>query len=140
MIRKTFLAAALTLGAVGLLGSVAELGRAADPAAAPYVHIVIFRLKPDAPKGQADALIADAHSMLRKIPTVRDLRAGKPAEQATPEHAKKDYQVGLVLLFDDFAGLKTYLDHPLHTQYVDKHLKFVDMQKLDVFDFVNRGK
>jgi hypothetical protein len=143
MIRHSILAAGLALVAMLLYGSLASRGRTADASVsgkAPYVHVVIFKLKADAPRGTADALVADADTLLRKIPTVRDIRAGKPAEMATPEYAKKDYQVGLVVLFDDYNGLKTYLDHPLHLQYVEKHLQHVELPQLQVFDFVSAKK
>ena len=46
------------------------------------VHTVIFYLKEDAPSGTADAILADCHEMLAKIPTVRHLKAGRPLEKA----------------------------------------------------------
>ncbi|HMC87975.1 MAG TPA: Dabb family protein [Gemmataceae bacterium] len=145
MIRKTVLAAAL-LG----LGAGAGLPDPARPAlnpenpavgkTAPFVHCVIFHLKKDAPAGEADQLIADAHELLRPIPSVRDLRAGKPAVKEKPDNAKTDYQVGLLVLFDDVEGLNTYLNHPRHLQYVERHGKHIDMTKLGVYDFVDQKK
>ena len=116
----------------------AEAGQAAGGQAASYVHTVIFHLKKDAPEGEAQALIADAHELLSKIPSVRGLRIGRPAAQGTPDLAKKDFQVGLLVLFDDFAGLKTYLDHPLHTEFLKRHGEF--WEKVPVYDFVNQMK
>lgn len=109
--------------------------RAADP---PYVHAVIFYLKKDAPKSEVQKLIADSHELLAKIPTVKKLWVGRQAEMATPEYAVKDFQVGLLVLFDDFAGLKTYLDHPLHTEFLKRHGEF--WEKVPVYDFVNQMK
>src|SRR5256885_1804924 len=63
-----------------------------DKADAPYVHCVIFTLKKDAPKDEAKALVADAHELLAKIPTVRSLKIGPPAEKSTPTFAVTDYQ------------------------------------------------
>jgi len=105
--------------------------------AANFVHTVIFYLKKDAPAGEADDLIADAHSMLAKIPTVRELRIGRPSEKSTPGFGVKDYHVGLMILFDNAEGLQTYDQHPLHKQYVEKHLKFID--KVLVYDFEHKG-
>lgn len=102
--------------------------------AANYNHVVIFYLKKDAPKSQADAMVADAHELLSKIPTVRSLKIGPPAEKATPKFAVNDYQLALVITVDDFDGLKAYLDHPQHTKYVDKHEKHLD--KVLVYDFI----
>ncbi|HLN28478.1 MAG TPA: Dabb family protein [Gemmataceae bacterium] len=106
--------------------------------APPYVHVVVFYLNKDAPKEEADALVADAHELLQGIPTVRELRAGKPADMASPGLSKKDYAAALCVLFDDADGLNTYLKHPMHLKYVEKHMKHVDREKLLVFDFVNQ--
>jgi len=101
-----------------------------------FAHTVIFWLKKEAPAGEADALIADAHTLLAKIPSVRGLRAGKPANPGTPQYAVKDYQVGLLVLFDDQAGLEAYLKHPLHDQYVQKHGDH--LEKVVVYDFIDK--
>jgi hypothetical protein len=111
---------------------------AADDPKAPYVHSVIFYLKKDAPKDEGKALIADAHELLAKIPTVRMIKIGPPAEKSTPEVAKMDYQIGLLVLFDNYDGLKTYLDHPLHVKYVENHMKHIE--KVLVYDFENAKK
>jgi hypothetical protein len=101
---------------------------------APFVHTVVFYLKKDAPATETDALIADTQKLLAKIPSVRDIRVGKPADKATPV-AIKDYQLGLIVLFDDVEGLHTYLDHPLHKEYVANHEK--NFEKVVVYDFVS---
>ena len=146
MLRKSGLCLAIVVVGFGLWSALSftaqtadETGKqAAKPGKAPYVHTVIFSLKKDAPDKAVEGLIADAHHMLAKIPTVRDLRAGRPAEKATPKYASKDYQVGLVIFFDDFEGLETYLEHPLHREYVEKHGGSIDLEKLRVYDFVNQ--
>jgi hypothetical protein len=108
-------------------------------AATPFVHTVIFYLKADAPSGTADDIIADCHGSLAKISTVRLLRAGKPAEGSGPP-TKKDYAVGLTILFDDAAGFKTYADSPEHRKFVMKYLKFFDAPKMAIYDFVDAKK
>lgn len=107
-------------------------------AAAPYVHTVIFHLKKDAPQDAATSAIADCHALLTKIPTVRELRVGRPAEKSTPDVSVKDYQFGLVVLFDDYDGLDKYLVHPKHVEFVNKHLK--NVEKVLVYDFINQPK
>jgi hypothetical protein len=146
--RKTLVVAILAI--CGLAGWLGLSGRArtanADEKAGaekapPLVHTVILYLKKDAPEGEVDALIADAHELLRPIPSVRDLRAGKPAENPKPDNfTKNDYQVGLLVLFDNLAGLDAYLKHPMHLKFVDKHKKYIDFDKLLVYDFVNQKK
>jgi hypothetical protein len=105
-----------------------------------YVHAVIFHVKKDAPKDEVDALIRDAHEMLRPIPSVRELRVGRPADTATPGFANKAYQVGLLILFDDAEGLLAYHHHPMHVKYVEKHLPHLEMEKLMVYDFAHQQK
>jgi hypothetical protein len=131
----------LLLAVVAGLGLCAYQGRpvtAADKADAPFVHCVIFYLKKDAPKDEPKALADDATALLAKIPTVRMVKIGPPSDKSTPKVGVTDYQVGLLVLFDDAAGLKTYLDHPLHLKYVEKHEKHID--KVLVYDFVNTAK
>jgi hypothetical protein len=129
---------AVLAGIVVLSNSLPQPGRAADKADAPYVHCVVFYLKKDAPKDEGKALISDAFELLAKIPSVRLIKAGLPAQMATPKVAVSDYQVGLLVLFDNYDGLKLYLDHPLHTKYVDRHEKH--LEKVLVYDFINQGK
>jgi hypothetical protein len=107
--------------------------------ATPFVHTVIFYLKADAPSGVADELVADCHNMLGKIPTVRMLRAGKPAEGSSGP-TKKDYAVGLMILFDNAQDFKTYADHPEHRKLVQKYLKYFEPTKLAIYDFVDAKK
>ncbi len=146
MIRK-----AVVLGILALIGTVGWAGhswsaRGSDPAGLPQanasalVHVVIFQLKKDAPEGEADALIADANEMLRSIPTVRELRVGKPADVTRTAPGKREFSVGLEILFDDRDGLKTYSDHPMHMKYAQKHLPYVDTDKLMVFDFITQKR
>jgi len=127
---------ALWLGTLAVSSSSAKAQISAK--SPPFAHAVIFYLKADAPSGEADAVIADCHSMLSTIPTVRELRAGKPAEKEKPDNAKKDYQVGLLVMFDDLKGLETYIDHPQHKEFVAKHGKFIDREKLSVYDFADQ--
>jgi hypothetical protein len=103
---------------------------------APYVHAVLIQLKKEAAEGAAEELAADAYRLLSKIKTVRGLWAGKPAVKATPEFAVKDYQVGLLVLFDDFDGLQKYLDDPLHKQFGQRYEKII--ANVRVYDFLHQ--
>lgn len=87
------------------------------------VHVVILKLKPDSPQSEVQSLIDETYSQLAKIKTVRGVWAGKPAAKGTPDVAATDYTVALGFVFDDADGLKKYLDDPVHTKFVDKHLK-----------------
>jgi hypothetical protein len=96
------------------------------------VHVVILTVKSDSPDGEAQSVIDDANSQLAKIKGVRGLWAGKPSANGIST-ANTDYTVALVLLFDDSTGLKNYFTDPVHTKFVDKHMKL--WQTPLVFDF-----
>jgi hypothetical protein len=138
--------AAVVLVALASASWDAEPKSAPDPAkeaaAAPYVHCVVFRLKKDAPKDEADTIVADCHDLLEKIPTVRVLKVGRPAaeDKSSGKVATRDYDVALMILFDDFTGLKTYIDHEKHLKFVENHGKYFEMEKLQVFDFQDEKK
>ena len=132
---------AFTIVAVGVLFTVrgddasGQAGKAAQP---PYVHNVIFYLKKDTPPAKLEAMIADCHSVLGKISGVRGVWAGRPAEKATPDFIVKDYQLGLLVLFDNYEGLKTYLDEPTHLKFVETYMPIIE--KVQVYDYMNQAK
>jgi hypothetical protein len=136
MKRLLFLVVALV--GIVLIDRAFQPAVAADKTDAPFVHTVIFYLKKDAPKDATKGMIADATELLGKIPSVRSVKIGPPSEKTTPKVGVTDYQLGLLVLFDDAAGLKTYLDHPLHLKYVEKHEKHIE--KVLVYDFQNQSK
>jgi hypothetical protein len=115
----------------------AEGKAAAKPA---FTHVVVFYLTKDAPKEEADSIIADCHDMLAKISSVRDLKAGKPSDKGAPMVSRTDYHVGLLVLFDNADGMKAYLDDKLHQDFIAKHGKYFDREKLIVLDFQDQAK
>ena len=104
-----------------------------------YVHVVVFTMKKDAPKDAVPAAIEDCHVLLAGIPTVRGLKVGRPAEKATPV-AKKNHDFALLVQFENADGLMTYLEHPQHKKFLEKHGAHFDMEKLQVFDFSDEKK
>src|SRR4051794_27627179 len=77
---------------------VAEKPNAAGKTTARFVHAVTLPLKQDAPPGTADEMVADCHTMLGTIPSVRAVKAGRPADKDSVDFVKKDYSVGLIIL------------------------------------------
>jgi hypothetical protein len=146
MMRRLFVVAILGL-TLSLAGhpSVRSADKTADAKQPNFVHTVIFFLKKDAPKEESKVLIADALELLTKVPTVKGIRAGVPAENGTSAKEKdpqivapKDFQVGLVVLFEDADGLASYHKHPLHDKFVERHGKHIE--KVIVYDFLQASK
>ena len=79
-------------------------------------HIVLFRLRPDLPPADREALVAAFETALRSIPTIRRARVGARVRigRAYEAMMRADYPYAAVLEFDDRAGLSDYLEHPSH--------------------------
>ena len=68
-----------------------------------FIHTVYFWLKPHCGPVDRDLLLRDCRDSLAKIPTVRSLHAGAPA-QTPHEVVDNSYGVGLTVIFDDQKG------------------------------------
>ena len=134
------LAAGIVLAGAAVRSTAEKKDDAPKKAKARYVHTVIFTLKKDAPKDEEAQMIADCHEILGKIPSVRELRAGRPAEKGTPKLAKTDYNVALTIFFDDADGLAAYDKSEPHQEFVKKHIPHVDLDKLLVYDSEDQAK
>jgi hypothetical protein len=83
---------------------------------APFVHVVLFSLPEGTPP---EELIADIDARLSRLPGVLVLRRGVPADTWTPERSAvdRDYDVGLLTLFQSKDDLDAYLAHPEHAAF-----------------------
>jgi hypothetical protein len=138
MLRKTLCLGLLTLGTAVLFSTIAAHGADKEKSSPPFVHVVIVHLDDNAPADAADEIIADAKKSFAKIPSVREVCVGKPAPKTG--FAKTDYQIGLLVRFDNLEGLQAYEKHPLHVGFVKKHGKNVKLDQLTVFDFIDQKK
>lgn len=78
-------------------------------------HVVLIDLHDDA---DIPAALADSRRLLRPIPSVRSLVVGEHIDTARA-NVLADYDVGLVIAFDDEAGYAEYVDHPRHVELVE---------------------
>ena len=119
--------------ALGISSGTCPASGGASLGEAPFLHVVIFKLKANAPEGEAQALIDDARELLAKVPSVKEVRAGRRAPVERSFNIT-DYDVGLVVKFPDKAGLEAYIEHPLHKEYVKKHKDY--WETVRVIDFI----
>lgn len=102
----------------------------------PFVHVVLFTVKPATPDDRIDAQVADAYTLLATIPTVRHIQSGRREQAMQREVNNREFEIGLVVHFDDKAGHDVYAAHETHLAYVEKHKAI--WAKVEVSDFVAR--
>lgn len=98
-------------------------------------HVVFFTMKKGTEEKAIDAVIKDCHEILTKIPAVRSVKVGRPTKEKAEKFVKDDYHVALIVIVDDYEGLKAYHVDAKHKEFVEKHGKLFDLDTLRVFDF-----
>ena len=80
------------------------------------MHVVLFRPRPDVGAEERDGLLEAMRVAARNISTVRRFRIGGHIAEAVPYVISgfPSFPWVALLEFDDEAGLRTYLAHPLH--------------------------
>lgn len=101
-----------------------------------YVHTVFFTLKPGTPDAEINGLVDDSCKLLTKVPSVRKIESGRRDINAAREVNDKDFQVGLVVYFDDKTGYDQYEVHPLHQELVKKYK--AKIKSVRVCDFITK--
>lgn len=92
-------------------------------------HIVLMELKPDAPDGAAEAIMAALRALPDTIPEILTLRTGRNVVESD-----RNVDLGLVVDFADRAALDHYAAHPAHVAVVTDHIKPVLVRSI-VVDF-----
>lgn len=100
----------LALGVPALGGCAGMDGRSR----APLQHIVLIKLRDES---QADALLADTQRRLSAVPAVAELWVGRPFELGRPG-VDLDWDVGVIVGFEDRAAYEAYLSDPEHDALV----------------------
>jgi hypothetical protein len=107
---------ALSGGGCGATGAAERGGpeAAARAVHGPLVHVVLIRLSDPT---RAPELVREARAGLARIPSVVGLQVGGPVDIGR-EGVDLDFDVGIVVGFDDEAGYLAYLEHPDHVALV----------------------
>ena len=96
------------------------------------VHTVFFWFKEGTSEEQKQKLIEDCGTLLRSVSSVRYVAAGPPAATAGGV-VDNSYGVGLVVHFDDAAGLEHYANAPKHLEFIQRHREI--WERVQVYDF-----
>jgi hypothetical protein len=131
MRKSTFVAVAVGCLLSGALAYVAGARAAQDEKKGRLVHVVLFKLKDDVAKDEAETLISDGYELLAKVPSVKQMHTGRPSKKEMARNSV-EYDVGLYCEFDDPKGLAEYIQNPMHQQYVQKHREhWADVRIID---------
>ena len=76
-------------------------------------HVVLFDLKDGVTPEQVEEFIAVGEALLSQIPGVLEVSIGKKALEDRPIHIK-DYDVGLIVKWENIETGKVYGPHILH--------------------------
>ncbi len=97
-----------------------------------FVHTVFFWLNEEAPKAAGAQLAEDCLRLLGKIPDVKGIHAGPPAN--TPrEVVDNSYAVGLTVILPGRQAHDVYQDHPLHHEFIARNK--AHWKRVRVYDF-----
>ncbi len=82
------------------------------------LHVVLFRPRPDLSDEDRDGLLEAMRVAAREIPSVRGFRMGTHLVEPVAYVMKgmPSFPWMALLEFDDEAGLRSYLAHPLHRE------------------------
>lgn len=80
------------------------------------VHVVLFRARPDVSDAEREALFDAMRVGAQEIPSVRSFRIGQHIANPVPYVLSgfPPFPWAALIEFDDEAGLRAYLSHPLH--------------------------
>jgi len=78
------------------------------------LHVVSFKFKPEATKGQIDDVVAAFRELKKKIPGIQELSWGT---NVSPEKHDKGFTHGFILSFKSEKDRDAYLVHPDHKAF-----------------------
>lgn len=92
-------------------------------------HIVLFRFKSDIEDAAKQRLIEELRGLEGRVPSIRSISSGLNFSTRGD-----GYEAGLVIRFDDQAGLDSYQIHPDHVRVVQDCVKPV-VEKVLAVDY-----
>ena len=102
-------------------------------------HVVLFRLRPEVPAVEREALFEAFATALRNIPTIRRAQIGRRVltGRSYEQLTRTDFPYIAILEFDDLLGVKAYLDHAAHEDVSSRF--FAAVAETLIYDFEIEG-
>lgn len=90
-------------------------------------HLVFFKLKDGITNEEKQELMQALLSMKSQIPEIQDMACGEDFSGRS-----RGFGIGLVVRFENRAGLDIYQPHPVHQAFIEAHKsKWTDVMALD---------
>jgi hypothetical protein len=86
-------------------------------------HYVLFWLKEDL-SDQEKKDFTGFFEELRKVPTIKSLHYGSPANTTQRDVVDNSFSYNLLVYFDNMEDLNVYETHPIHLEAIEKYSKY----------------
>jgi hypothetical protein len=100
------------------------------------VHVVLFRPRPGLDERQRQGLAKAFAAAIDDIGSIKRARIGRRRThgRAYEQLMREDYTHAAILEFEDLAGLKTYLEHPAHSELGSRFFECFEQALMYDFD------
>jgi hypothetical protein len=104
-------------------------------------HILLFRPRPTLTADDRRALADAFEAAVRGIPGIRGFHIGRRVTHGREYELlmREDLPYAAVLVFDDVASLKAYLDHPAHEALGTRFMASLDAGLIYDYEMVDGG-
>ena len=105
-------------------------------------HVVLFRLRPEVPASDRQALMDAFATALRDIPTIRRAQVGRRVltGRSYEQMMRTDFPYMVILEFDDISSVKAYLDHAAHKEVSARFFETVAESLIYDFEIEGSGE
>jgi hypothetical protein len=91
-----------------------------------YVHMFVFRFKPDVTDGQKEKIVAAIRELRHEIPEVLETWVGR-----NDSPRGQGYELGGVMKFVDRAACERYGAHPVHQKLLSWLMPLIEPIEVD---------
>lgn len=136
MKRRNFLKSATAAAVVGVILPTSNASASKDSEKV-IAHYVLFWLKEDLSE-QEKTDFTGFFEELRKVPTIKTLQYGSPANTTKRDVVDNSFSYNLLVHFNNMDDLNVYETHPIHLEAIEKYSKY--WEKVAVHDSILNTK
>eukprot|EP00735_Rhodelphis_limneticus_P004618 TRINITY_DN16229_c0_g1::TRINITY_DN16229_c0_g1_i1::g.3111::m.3111 TRINITY_DN16229_c0_g1::TRINITY_DN16229_c0_g1_i1::g.3111 ORF type:complete len:115 (+),score=13.36,Dabb/PF07876.7/8.8e-19,DUF4188/PF13826.1/0.091 TRINITY_DN16229_c0_g1_i1:60-404(+) len=109
----------------------------------PFVeHVVLFKLKADAPANAEEIVVQELRSLSHRVPLVVDISAGSNVAKSGPLYAgysdrTRGFHICLVVRLKNVEDIENYSKHEEHVKVVQAIKPYVALEEALAFDYIH---